>query len=310
MGAHYLSEKIQKHFHYTIGPYAEPVLEVDPGDTVVIETLDAFGGKITDEQTKPSKVLKFPNVNPLNGPIFINGAEKGDAVKVSIKSIVPRGPQPRGTTCLIPFFGSLTSTQKSPTLQDPLPEIVRKVEITEEEVVWNNRIKFPYAPFIGTIGTSPEIDSINSLTPESHGGNMDLPDVRPGNTVYLPVRAPEARLFIGDCHATQGDGELCGVAIEFPTETSLELDLVKGWPIEWPRIEGEDFIMSVGSCRPMEDAARIAFMDLISWMEQSYKFDRYEAYFILTQVAKVRLGNMVDPNYTVGASINKRYLDL
>ena len=308
MRSHHLTEKAQGHYHYTIGPYSEPVLRVEPGDRVTVETLDAFGGKIKNEKTKPSQVLEFPNVNPLNGPIFVEGAEKGDALKIQIKSIKPRGPQPRGTTCLIPFFGGLSGTQKSPTLQEPLPEIVHKVNITERKVSWSDRIRFPYDPFIGTIGTSPELDSINSLTPDSHGGNMDLPDVRPGNTIYLPVRVPGARLFLGDCHATQGDGELCGVAIEFPTETTITIDLVKGWTIQWPRIENKDFIMSVGSGRPMEEAAKIAYADLISWMKEGFGFDRYDAYFVLTQIARVRLGNMVDPNYTLSASIGKQYL--
>jgi len=308
MRSHHLTEKAQGNYHYTIGPYSEPVLRVKPGDRVSVETLDAFGGKIKNEKTKPSQVLEFPNVNPLNGPIFVEGAEKGDALKIQIKSIKPRGPQPRGTTCLIPFFGGLSGTQKSPTLQEPLPEIVHKVNITEREVSWSDRIRFPYDPFIGTIGTSPELDSINSLTPDSHGGNMDLPDVRPGNTIYLPVRVPGARLFLGDCHATQGDGELCGVAIEFPTETIITIDLVKGWTIQWPRIENKDFIMSVGSGRPMEEAAKIAFADLLSWMKEGFGFDRYDAYFVLTQIARVRLGNMVDPNYTLAASIGKQYL--
>jgi len=308
MAVYHLTEKLQGDYQYTIGPYTEPVLMVDPGDTIVIETRDAFGGKIINEQTKPSQVVKFPYVNPLNGPICVNGAEEGDALKVHVRSIRPRGPQPRGTTCLFPFFGGLTSTRKNPTLQEGLPEVVRKVEITEKEILWSDRIHFPYDPFIGTIGTSPKIDSINSQTPENHGGNMDLPDVRPGSTLYLPVRIPGARLFLGDCHATQGDGEVCGVAIEFSTVTTIEVDLAKSWPIEWPRVESDDFIMSIGSSRPMEDAARIAYMDLVSWMESDYGFDRYEAYLILSQVARVRLGNMVDPNYTVGASIKKQYL--
>jgi amidase len=308
MATYHLTEVDQGDYHYTIGPYAKLALSVNSGDTIVVETLDAFEGAIKNEQTKPSQVLNFPNVNPVNGPIFVKGAKKGDALAVHIQSIKPRGAQPRGTTCLIPYFGGLSGTKKSPTLNEPLPEIVRKVDITEKEIIWNDHIRFPYEPFIGTIGTSPEIDSINSLTPESHGGNMDLPDVRPGNIIYLPVRTEGALLFLGDCHATQGDGELCGVAIEFPTETTIKLDVVKNWNIEWPRIENDDFIMSVGSSRPMEDAAKIAFMDLISWMEKDYGFDKYDAYLILTQIAKVRLGNMVDPNYTIGASIKKRYL--
>jgi amidase len=226
----------------------------------------------------------------------------------STDTIAPRGPQPRGTTCLVPHFGGLTGTDTTVTLQEPLPEIVRKVNVTTEGVEWNERITLPYEPFIGTIGTAPQIDSVNSLTPGSHGGNMDLPDVGPGCTLYLPVRAEGALLYLGDGHAVQGDGELCGVAIEFPTTTRMTLDLVKGWTLNWPRLENDEFIMSIGSARPLEDAARIAYADLVQWMVDGHGFDKWEAYMLLTQIGKVRLGNMVDPNYTIGASIAKRYL--
>ncbi|MGA9349245.1 MAG: acetamidase/formamidase family protein [Anaerolineae bacterium] len=308
MAEHYLTDDVQKRYHYTISPYADPVLHVKPGDTIVVETCDAFGGKMVSEDTKPSEVLKVPFLNPQSGPIYVEGAEKGDALAVKIHSIKPRGPQPRGTTCLVPYFGGLTSTDKTATLQDPLPEIVRKVKVTEEYVEWNDRITLPYAPFIGTIGTAPEIEAINSLTPGNHGGNMDLPDVGPGSTLYLPVRSEGALLYLGDAHAVQGDGELCGVAIEFATTTTMTLDLVKGWTLNWPRLENDEFIMSIGSARPLEDAARIAYADLVQWMVASYGFDKWDAYLLLSQIGKVRLGNMVDPNYTIGASIAKRYL--
>jgi amidase len=308
MQEHYLTENMQQSYHYTIGPYADPVLRVNPGDTVIVETQDAFEGKILTEDTMPSEVLEVPFLNPQTGPIYVEGAKKGDALAVKIHAIKPRGPQPRGTTCLVPHFGGLTGTNTTVTLQDPLPEIVRKVHVTEEGVVWSDRITLPYEPFIGTIATAPQIDSVNSLTPGSHGGNMDLPDVAPGCTLYLPVQVEGGLLYLGDGHAIQGDGELCGVAIEFSTITTMTLDLVKGWNLSWPRLENDDVIMSIGSARPLEDAARIAYADLVGWMVDSYGFDTWEAYMLLTQIGKVRLGNMVDPNYTVGASIAKRYL--
>jgi amidase len=308
MSRHHLSEELQKTYHYTIGPYPEPVLRVQPGDTVVVETQDAFEGKIVDLHTKPSDVLEVPFLNPQSGPIYLHGAEKGDALAVKIESIKPRGPQPRGTTCLVPHFGGLTGTDTTVSLQEPLPEIVKKLNVAEEGIVWNDRLMLPYLPFIGTIGAAPELDSVNSLTPGNHGGNMDLPDVAPGSTLYLPVRSEGALLYLGDAHAVQGDGELCGVAVEFPTTTTLTLDVRKGWIIDWPRLENDRFIMSIGSARPMEDAARIAYGDLIQWMISDYGFDKWEAYLLLTQIGRVRLGNMVDPNYTVGASIEKQYL--
>jgi acetamidase/formamidase len=308
MAKHYLTEKLQKEYHYTIGPYAEPVLRVQPGDTVVVDTLDAFGGKIETEETLPTEVLVMPFVNPQSGPIFVVGAEKGDALAVRIRAIEPRGPQPRGTTCLVPHFGALTSTDKTVTLQEPLPEIVRKSRVTTEGIVWSDKLTLPYEPFIGTIGTSPEVEAIVALTPHSHGGNMDLPDVGPESTLYLPVAVSGALLYLGDGHAIQGDGEVCGVAVEIATTTTLELDVVKEWHLAWPRLENDEFIMSIGSARPLEDATRIAYGDLVEWMVASHGFDRWDAYMLLSQVGKVRLGNVVDPNYTVGASIAKSYL--
>ncbi len=303
---HVVTEEKQGEYHHTIGPFPEPILEVESGDRVVFETKDAFGGKIKDEETTPSEVLE--GSNPVNGPVFVEDAEKGDALKVSIESIKPRGDQPRGTTRISPNFGGLAGTERVPTLGEPLPEIVKKVEVTEDAVIWDDEVTLPYKPLVGTIATSPEIDSINTMAPGKHGGNMDLPDVRPGAAIYLPVRVSGALLYLGDCHAIQGDGELNGTAIEQPTRTTVKVELVKGWDIKWPRLENEDFIMSIGSTRPLENAAKIAYADLIDWMVTEYGFDKWNAYMLLTQIGKVRLANMVDPNYTIGASIDKEYL--
>jgi amidase len=123
--------------------------------------------------------------------------------------------------------------------------------------------------------------------------------------IYLPVNAPGALLYLGDCHAIQGDGELCGVALEHPTVTTVQIDLIKGWTIAWPRLETSEFYMTIGSARPMEDASRIAYRELIRWMEAEFGFDETDAYLLLTMCGKMRLGNMVDPKYTLGASIAK-----
>jgi acetamidase/formamidase len=305
---HHLTEEKQGRYHYTLGPYSEPVLHIRPGDRVVVETRDAFEGKIRKPSDKPTKVLEMPYLNPQNGPIMVEGAEKGDALAVHIESMQPRGPNPRGTCCMIPEFGALTGTYFTATLNEPLPEIVRKIDLDTKWVYWSDRVKLPYRPHIGTLSCSPEIDSINSLTPDNHGGNMDLPDMGPGSITYLPVRVPGARLFIGDAHACQGDGEVCGVAVEYPTVTTIRVDVIKGWAFEWPRLEKEDFIMAIGSTRPLEDAARIAYRELVRWIAREYKFDQWDAYMMLSQCGMVRLGNFVDPKYTVGAGIRKKFL--
>ncbi|MGO3892519.1 MAG: acetamidase/formamidase family protein [Paenalcaligenes sp.] len=303
---HHLDEAKQGKYHYVYGPYETPVLHVEPGAVISAETHDAFEGSLQTEQDKPSEKLNFPFLNPQNGPIYVEGAEKGDCLAVYIKEIRPRGPQPCGTTALIPEFGGLVATADTALLHQPWPERVVKVNVDAEKGVrWNDKITLPYEPFIGTIGVSPQIEAISALVPDYYGGNMDLPDIGPGAVIYLPVQTKGAYLFLGDCHAAQGDGELCGVAIEHPTTTTIQVDLIKNWKLVNPRLENEKFYMSIGSARPMEDAARRAYRDLIRWMAEDFGYTEEDAYLLLTQAGRVRLGNMVDPKYTLGASILK-----
>lgn len=305
---HRLTEADQGTFHYVYGPYSAPVLRVRPGDVIEVETLDAFGGAVKTESDLPSQVLNMPYVNPQNGPIAVEGAQKGDVLCVHLHSILPRGPQPAGTTALIPEFGGLVATPQTAMLNKPIPERVKKMEVTPDGVRFSDRITLPYEPFVGTIGVSPEIEAVSSLQPDYWGGNMDLPDAAPGAVLYFPVQREGAHLFIGDCHGRQGDGELCGVAVEMPATVVFQVDLIKGWSIPGVRLETEDFVMAIGSARPMEDAARMAYRDLIRWMVEDYGFEESEAYFLCTQAGRVRVGNMVDPKYTLGASMRKAWL--
>ncbi|PZQ50204.1 MAG: acetamidase [Rhodovulum sulfidophilum] len=302
-----VTEADQGTFHYTYGPYVEPKLTIEPGDTVVVETQDAFGGAVKTEADMPSEKTNHPYLNPQSGPFHVAGARKGDCLAVHIKAVETRGPQPAGTTALLPEFGGLVGTSATALLNPALPEIVRKCVIDEAGVHWGDLI-LPYEPFIGTIGVSPQIEAISSLQPDYHGGNMDLPDVGPGAIIYLPVQTDGALLYVGDCHATQGDGELTGVAMEQAATVTMTVDLIKDWSFAWPRLETEDLIMTIGSARPLEDAARIAYRELTRWMAADYGFDELDAYMLLGQVGRIRLGNMVDPKYTMGASILKKYL--
>ena len=304
---HRLTEEMQGTYHYVYGPYSAPVMRIAPGDVVEVETLDAFGGAVKTEDDLPSRVLNMPFVNPQNGPIAVEGAEKGDVLAVYVHSLLPRGPQPAGTTALIPDFGGLVSSGLT-HLNAPIAEKVKKMVVTPDGVQFSDRITLPYEPFVGTMGVSPEIEAVSSLQPDYWGGNMDLPDVAPGAVIYFPVQRRDAHFFIGDCHGRQGDGELCGVAVEIPATVTVQIDLIKGWSIPGVRLETEDCIMAVGSARPMEDAARMAYRDLIRWLVTDYGFDETEAYFLATQAGKMRVGNMVDPKYSLGASMLKTYL--
>ena len=291
---------------YTFGPYAEPIARVACGETVVIHTIDAFGDKLTSEEQSPSSILG-PYLNPQTGPIFIEGVEPGDTLLVRIEAIEPA--RDWAVSCLIPYFGGLTSTRFTATLQAPLAERVWIYRRTAAGgFAWRDQWEIPWAPFYGTIGTAPHIEAVSSLAPGAHGGNMDVPDATVGNTLHFPVHHPGALFYTGDAHAAQGQGELCGVALEIAARGTFTFDVIKGQAIEWPRIESPDAIMTVDSARPMEDAARIAYSELISWMEQDYAFDRLDAYQLLSQTGGLYVGNMVDTNYSLVAKCPKRYL--
>ncbi len=151
--------------------------------------MDAFEGAIKHETDNPLEILNFPiSTQPQNGPIYVNGAEKGDTLAVYIKSIVPRGRQPVGTTLIMPDFGGLVPTKDTAMLNAPLPIKVKKLHVDAETgTKWSDKITLPYVPFIGTIGTSPENRGHHLAAAGFYGGNMDLPDVGVGAVIYLPV---------------------------------------------------------------------------------------------------------------------------
>ena len=294
---------------YVIGPYKNPVANVKSGEIFQIQTLDAFGNKVDSSTSDITKLIQMPFVNPLVGPIYIEGAQKGDSLAVTIISI--ETSRDYGVSAIIPEFGGLCATPLTRTLNEPLPPKVMIHPIKDNSITFSTDLNIPpipYEPFYGTIGTSPELEAISSLSPGSHGGNMDAADVCPGNTIILPVNVEGGFLYIGDGHAAQGDAEICGVATEIPTTGPLKVDLVKQLSLTNPRVESDEFIMTIGSARPMEDAARIAFYELIMWLESDYGIEKLVAYQLCSQVARVRLANMVDTLYSVVAKFPKKYL--
>jgi len=294
---------------YVIGPYKDPVASVKSGEIFKIETLDAFGNKVDSSTSDITKLIQMPFVNPLTGPIYVEGAEKGDALAVTIISI--ETTRDYGVSAIIPEFGGLCATPLTRTLNEPLPPRVMIHPLEDNSVIFSkdlNIAPIPYEPFYGTIGTAPELEAISSLSPGNHGGNMDAADVCPGNTIILSVNVEGGFLYVGDGHAAQGDAEVCGVATEIPTLGTLKVDLIKGLLLRNPRVESDEFIMTIGSARPMEDAARIAFYELIMWLESDYRIEKLVAYQLCSQVARVRLANMVDTLYSVVAKFPKKYL--
>jgi amidase len=305
-------EIVPQDYSYVFSPYREPVAHVKPGQRVVVHTEDAFESRINTTDDLPSQALataKF--LNPQTGPIYVEGAEPGDTLAVRMENIEPK--RDYAVSCYVPYFGGLTSTTLTRTLQEALPEKVYVWTLHKDEgrrYLVNEEIgvRLPWEPFVGTIAVAPDLEAISALSPGPFGGNMDVPDVRPGNTVYLPVWNEGALFYTGDCHARQGQGELCGVALEITSRVTVAFEVIKGGGIEWPRIESEEKLMTVGSARPMEDAARIAYAELIGWLEDEHGFSRLDAYQLLTQAGGLYVGNMVDTTYSLVASIDKRYL--
>jgi len=288
---------------YVFSRYLEPIAQVKPGEEITIYTDDAFENKITEESDVPSEILgKY--LNPQTGPIYVEGAEPGDTLIAHIIDIQPT--RDWAVSILNPYFGGLTATPVTRMLHEPLPEKVWIYKLRDGMLVNNSQLSFPWKPFMGTVGTAPDLEAVSALTPAEHGGNMDVPDVKPGNSVHLPVNVPGAYFYTGDCHAGQGEGELCGVAMEIAGKVTLKFELIKGKSIEWPRIESSTELMTVGSARPMEDAARIAYAELIDWMVE-LGWEKLEAYQALSQIGKLYVGNMVDTNYSLVAKIEKKY---
>lgn len=272
----------------------------------MVETEDAFSGQIKrPEDRRDKKAIPFSN--PVTGPIYVEGAEKGDALAVQIKEIKPTRGQ--GATRIPSWWWYLEPASQGygDFLGVTLPHGTRICPIRGSEVFFDETHALPYAPMIGTIGTAPEIESVSSEKPGPHGGNMDLPDVTCGSTLYLPVNVRGAFLYVGDVHATQGDAELCGTAIEMPAEIEAAVEVIKKKQIGWPRIETREDIAAVacsGTGMPLEEAVRVAFVELIRWLETDYGFGRWDAYQLCTQVAKARLGNV----WTIAAKFPKMYL--
>jgi acetamidase/formamidase len=301
------ADKDLKYVYATV----PPVATLKPGDTLETRTADCFGGVIR----KPGDTLALvKGDNPLTGPFAIAGAEPGDTLVVRILNLTVDSD--RGVGTLAPGFGALNTTNYTPMLNANLPEKIWFYDIDRaaNEATFHASdsaftVKIQLLPFLGCIGVAPAGgEARSSIVPAEFGGNMDAPEVRPGYTLYLPVNAPGALLYIGDGHAAQGDGEIAGTAIEVPMRVRLQVDLIKHKKIAWPRLENDTSIMAIGAYRPLDDALRIAFTELVGWIHADYGLSELDAYELLSKVAKIHLVEMVDPNYVVVAGIDKKYL--
>ncbi len=202
-------------------------------------------------------------------------------------------------------------------LNDPLPARTFTWQIDRQRMVGildlpnsaSKRIEVPLKPMLGRVAVAPAgQEAFGGLWPGDFGGNLDASDVREGVTVYLPVFHDGALFYFGDGNALQGDGEIIGSGLETTMDVTFQFDVLKGKRIRWPRVEDDQQIMVLGSVRPLIDALRIAYVELIEWLVADYGFEKMEAFQVASQVGEVRVANVVDPNYTVVAKFPKRFL--
>jgi acetamidase/formamidase len=300
-------------FAWTFGG-VDPVRRVAAGTFLELWTEDAFGGHVRGPDDLVSKVIEFPFINPQTGPFYVEGAEPGDTLAIHFVSIEPSRDWAASTT--VPLFGALTSTHATATLQDPLPEVVwiyevdakaRTVRFHAAHGDWS--VELPLDPMHGTVGVAPAaFEARSSLVPDAHGGNMDTPEMRAGTTCYLGVNVEGALFSVGDGHCRQGEGETCGVAVEAAMDTVVIVDLIKRVATPWPRLENDDYVMSAGSARPLEDAFRISQVDLVQWLSAEFGLHPLDGYQLVTQASETPVANVVDPNYTFVSKIKKAYL--
>jgi acetamidase/formamidase len=293
---------------------AAPAVRVTPPAILEVFTEDCFAGRVRGENDLVSQVCEFPYLNPQTGPFYIEGAEPGDTLAVHFVSIEPARDWGASTT--VPLFGALSATHTTALLHEPLPELVWMWQFDRAQSTCrftarrgDYTVDLPMNPMHGTVGVAPaNLEVRSALVPDAFGGNMDTPEMRAGVTCYLGVNVEGALFSLGDGHARQGEGETCGVAVETAMNTVLAVDLVKGVPCAWPRLESATHIMSAGSARPLEDAFRIAQLDLVQWLGADYGLDPLDAYQLITQVVESPLANVCDPNYTSVAKLAKQYL--
>jgi len=304
----YIPEK--ESLRYTFST-AEPVLHLKPGDRLETWTESALG----DHLNKPGDALPDDfRPNPNTGPFHIDGAEPGDTLVVKLLKVEPA--KDFAVAIAGPGFGALTQTRFTPMLDEPIPfrtwyyAIDKQAGTVEFSALDSSyKVKLPLRPFLGCLGVAPAAGEARStIVPGFFGGNMDTPEVRPGTTVYFPVNAPGALLYLGDGHATQGEGEIAGTAAEVAMNVTLEVDLIKGRKITVPRLEDDTYLMAAGSYRPLEDAMRIASHELIQWIAEDYGLSKLDAYELLSVAMESNISQLVDPNYTVLVKIKKEYL--
>lgn len=277
----------------------EPIAKVKPGEIFQIITNDCFDQQVKTNEDIVSDI-DFARVNPATGPIFIEGAEIGDTLKVEIIDIEIND---HGSIVVLPGAGVLGEQ-----VTQPLTRIVS----IEDDYVNFLGIKAPIDPMIGVIGVSPGKDQegVVTGTPFNHGGNMDTTDIRKNSTLYFPVRETGAMFALGDVHAIMGDGELCVSGLEVEAKVTVKASLIKNKQLNWPLLENETEYMIIGSGETMEKAIEVTATEMTQLVAETHQILWEEAYMYSSLFVDYRISQAVNPMKTVRAAVKKDLLPL
>jgi len=293
-----------RHHHFGWDNANPPALTVAPGETVELETVDASGGQLGPASTVGDvAAMDFAKVNPVTGPIRVDGARPGDALKVTILGFAPSG---WGWTALIPGFGLLADQFPAPALNLWSYDTGRLAP-----AAYGPGGRVPLKPFAGTLGLAPAEPGTHSVVPPRRvGGNMDVRDLAAGTVLWLPVEAAGALFSLGDTHAAQGDGEVCGTAIESPMRVAVKLELEPGAAPAYPRFEtpgpvtrhldADGYFVTTGIAPDLMTAARAAVSGMIDLLGRLQGLAAPEAYMLCSVAGDLRISEIVDrPNWVV-----------
>jgi acetamidase/formamidase len=300
-------------FAYVWDNSLEPALEIEPGEAVQLHVRDASDEQITrDSGAEDVAKLDFAHVNPVSGPVFVKGAGQGDVLEVELLEFVAGD---WGWTAIIPGFGLLADEFTDPWLR------ISKVDAAAGTVRFADGITLPHRPFPGTLGVAPAEPGEHSIVPPSRfGGNMDVKHLRAGVTLYLPVGVEGALFSLGDTHAAQGDGEVCGTAIETAMDVVVRLSVRRDFSLEAPQYhvpalpteeaEPSGCHVCTGVGPDLMEAARDAVRATIAHLQEQRGLDREEAYALASVAADLRIHEVVDaPNWVVGAFVPDRIFE-
>src|SRR5438876_11954588 len=270
---------------WAFGPDLEPVLEVEPGDTVVFETNDCFTGQIRSEDDLVTGI-DMERINGATGPVAVKGAEPGDSLVAEILEVKPID---WGVATLIPGFGQLIDEVRSP--------LTRLFRVEDGMIRMNDRVSFPARPMVGVVGVATDGDTLSNGLAGRHGGNLDDHLHGPGARIYFPVRQPGGMFAVGDMHASMGDGEICGTGVEIEGEVVVRFDLLRGRQSTWPVSErAGDWIAHGTSSGDYREALQAASEEAARLLVDEHGFSIEEAFIFLSVACDVGVCQACQPS--------------